>query len=171
MEIENKIPKSFNDWREARRFRALELKEKGWTQTRIAEALGVTPGAVSQWFKAVREQGVAALYSRKGGGPKPKLKEGQLERLPKLLAKGPEAYGFRGAVWTRRRVGTIIKQEFGVAYSDTHVGRLLDEIGWSRQKPVERAEQRDEDAIADWQEETFPELKKKASPRSAPSSL
>jgi transposase len=171
MEIENKIPKSFNDWREARRFRALELKEKGWTQTRIAEALGVTPGAVSQWFKAVREQGLAALYSRKGGGPKAKLKEGQLERLPKLLAKGPEAYGFRGAVWTRRRVGTIIKQEFGVAYSDTHVGRLLDEIGWSRQKPVERAEQRDEDAIADWQEETFPELKKKASPRSAPSSL
>jgi len=171
METENKIPKSFKDWREARRFRAWELKEKGWTQTQIAEALGVTSGAVSQWFKAVREQGLAALYSRKGGGPKPKLREEQMERLPELLAKGPEAYGFRGAVWTRRRVGTVIKQEFGVAYSDTHVGRLLGEIGWSRQKPVERAEQRDEAAIADWHEETFPELKKKASPRSALSSL
>jgi transposase len=60
-------------------------------------------------------------------------------------------------------VGAVIKQEFGMAYSDTHVGRLLDKIGWSRQKPVERAEQRDEEAIAEWREETFPELKKKPS--------
>jgi len=159
----DKIPKTFKDWREARRFRAWELKQRGWAQTRIAEALGVTPGAVSQWFKAVREHGLAALYSRKGGGPKPGLSEAQLERLPELLAKGPEAYGFRGEVWTRRRVGSVIQQEFGMAYSDTHVGRLLDKIGWSRQKPVERAEQRDEEAIAEWREETFPELKKKPS--------
>jgi len=39
------------DWREGRRFRAWELREKGWTQQRIAEALGVTQGAVSQWLK------------------------------------------------------------------------------------------------------------------------
>ena len=61
-------------------------------------------------------------------GPKPKLSEGQLERLPELLAKGPEAYGFRGKVWTRRRVGSVIQQEFGIAYSDTHVGRLLSKL-------------------------------------------
>lgn len=167
----DKIPKTFKDWREARRFRAWELKQKGWTQTRIAEALGVSPGAVSQWFKAVREQGLAALYSRKGGGPKPKLSEAQLGRLPELLARGPEAYGFRGEVWTRRRVGSVIQQEFGIAYSDTHVGRLLDKIGWSRQKPVERAEQRDEEAIAEWREETFPGLKKKPPQKAAPWSL
>jgi transposase len=167
----DKIPKTFKDWREARRFRAWELKQEGWTQTRIAEALGVTPGAVSQWFKAVREQGLAALYSRKGGGPKPRLSEDQLERLPELLAQGPEAYGFRGEVWTRRRVGSVIQQEFGIAYSDTHVGRLLDKIGWSRQKPVERAGQRDEEAIAEWREETFPELEKKPPQKAAPWSL
>ena len=171
MEEENKVPRSFKDWREARRFRAWELKQKGWTQTRIAEALGVTSGAVSQWLKAVREHGLEALYSHKGGGPKPRLSAGQLERLPELLAKGSEAYGFRGDVWTRRRVGTVIKQEFGVTYSDAHVGRLLIKIGWSRQKPVERAEQRDEDAIADWRAETFPELKEKPPRRSVLLSL
>jgi transposase len=160
-EKKHKIPKTFKDWREARRFRAWQLKQEGWTQTRIAEALGVTPGAVSQWFKAVEEQGLEALHSRKGGGPKPKLSKEQLNRLPELLARGPEAYGFRGDVWTRRRVGRVIQQTFGVTYSDTHVGRLLDKIGWSRQKPVERAEQRDEETIAQWREETFPELKKK----------
>ena len=36
-----------SDWREARRFRAFELKQDGWKQTDIAEALGVSEGAVS----------------------------------------------------------------------------------------------------------------------------
>jgi transposase len=169
MDSKQEIPRTFSDWREARRFRAWELKQKGWNQTRIAEALGVTSGAVSQWFTAVREGGLAALRSRKGGGPKPRLSEGQLQRLPELLARGPEAYGFRGDVWTRARVRAVIKREFGVTYSIEHVGRLLSKIGWSRQKPIERASQRDEEEIARWHEETWPELEKKPSASNAPS--
>jgi transposase len=167
MDNKHEIPRTFSDWREARRFRAWELKQKGWSQTRIAEALGVTPGAVSQWLAAVREGGLAALRSRKGGGPKPRLAEEQLQRLPELLARRPEAYGFRGDVWTRARVRAVIKREFGVTYSIEHVGRLLSKVGWSRQKPVERASQRDEEEIARWHEETWPELEKKPSARGA----
>lgn len=36
------------DWREGRRLRAWELIEAGLSQKKVAEALGVTPGAVSQ---------------------------------------------------------------------------------------------------------------------------
>jgi transposase len=154
-------PKTFSNWREARRYRAWELKQKGWTQTQIAEALGVTCGAVSQWFKIVREKGLNGLRSQKGGGPRPRLTEQQLQGLPELLERGSEAYGFRGEVWTRARVGAVIKQEYGISYSDRHVGRMLHKIGWSLQKPVERASQRDEAAIARWSTETWPELKKK----------
>jgi transposase len=39
------------DWREGRRLRAFELKEAGWSQKQIAQALGVSKGAVSQWMK------------------------------------------------------------------------------------------------------------------------
>jgi transposase len=85
----------------------------------------------------------------------------QLERLPALLSAGPEAHGFRGDVWTRARVGTVIKKEYGVSYSDGHVGRLLRRVGWSLQKPEERADQRDEEAVERWQEETWPALKKR----------
>ena len=167
MDNKREIPRTFGDWREARRFRAWELKQKGWNQARIAEALGVTAGAVSQWFTLVREGGLAALRSRKGGGPKPRLSEEQLQCLPELLARKPEAFGFRGDVWTRPRVRAMIKLEFDVTYSVEHVGRLLSKIGWSRQKPVERASQRDEEEIARWDEETWPELEKKPSRSSA----
>ena len=76
------------------------------------------------------------------------------------MAAGAEAYGFRGAVWTRQRVAQVIHREFGVRYHPAHVSRLLRAIGWSRQKPIQRASQRDEAAIRAWQEERFPELKK-----------
>ena len=41
------------------------------------------------------------MHSRKGGGPKPRLEETEIRRLPELLAPGPQAYGFRGNAWTR----------------------------------------------------------------------
>ena len=48
-------------WREARRFRAWELKQQGWPQPLTAAALGVTPGAVSQWLKRAADGGVETL--------------------------------------------------------------------------------------------------------------
>jgi transposase len=38
----------------------------------------------------------------------------ELQRLPEFLERGPAAYGFRGAVWTRARVRKVIQEEFGV---------------------------------------------------------
>jgi predicted transcriptional regulator len=66
--MDKKRKKRPRDWREARRLRAWELKEKGWKQKDIAEALGVSEGAVSQWLRTVREAGVEALQSRRRGG-------------------------------------------------------------------------------------------------------
>jgi len=82
-------------------------------------------------------------------------------RLPEVLAQGPEAYGFRGAVWTRARVAEVIRREFGVTYDPAHVGRILRACGWSLQKPARRAQQRDEEAIQAWQEQRWPEVEKK----------
>jgi transposase len=156
------------DWREARRSRAWELKQKGWKQKDIAEGLGVSKGAVSQWFKKAEREGVAALRKRKGGGPKPRLSAEQLNQLPILLRQGAEHFGFRGAVWTRARVASLIQQTFGVRYSLTHIGWLLEKIGWSSQKPVTRARQRDEVAIERWRSETWFEVQKKPNRRDVP---
>ena len=164
----NKHPK---DWREARRIQAWRLKEKGWQPSNIADALGVTRGAVSQWFNRAKTDGVEALYSRKSSGRPPELHADKLEQLPALLAKGAEAYGFRGDFWTRPRVATVIKKAFGVSYTPQHVGNLLRKIGWSRQKPVERASQRNEVAIERWRTAKWAETKKKPKQKSALSSL
>ena len=148
------------DWREARRLRAWELKRRGWPQQTIAAALGVTPGAVSQWLKRAAEGGVEALRNRVRRGPTPRLTPEQRARIPEVLARGAEAYGFVGDVWTTARVAAVIEREFGVGYHPAHVSRLLRMIGWSVQRPIRRATQRDEAAIAAWYAERWPALKK-----------
>jgi DNA-binding transcriptional regulator LsrR (DeoR family) len=45
-------------WKEERRKRAWALYQTGWKQKYIAEALGVTRGAVSQWNKCGRAGGI-----------------------------------------------------------------------------------------------------------------
>jgi transposase len=158
------------EWREGRRLRAWALKLKGWSQQAIAEALGVTAGAVSQWMRRGREGGVEALKRRVAPGPTPKLRAEQRAQVPLLLAQGAEAFGFRGDVWTAKRVATVIRREFGVRYHPNHVGKLLRAANWSVQKPMTRASQRNEAEIEAWRTERWPALKKGLTRRGEPSS-
>ncbi len=147
--------------RQWRRLRAWHLHQRGWPQVRIAEALGVTEGAVSQWFKRARDGGEQALLHRKPPGSTARLTPEQRTQLRALLDQGAPAFGFRGEVWTCPRVAQLIRRQFGVSYHRAHVFKLLRSLGLSPQKPVRRATQRDESAIETFRTEQGPELGKK----------
>lgn len=149
--------------------RAWEVHEQGWSQRAIAEALGVTPGAVSQWLSRARRGGVPALRRQRVAGRPTKLTAEHRATLPGLLAPGAEAFGFRGQVWTAKRVAAAIHRMFGVTYHPAHVSRLLHQLGLSVQPPVRRASQRDEAALRRWHDERWPALKKKPATKDAPS--
>ena len=142
--MEKILSSQASNWREGRRLRAFELKEQGWKQKHIAQALGVTEGAVSQWMKRAREQGVEGLRHNPPPGATPRLSEDQRARVPELLAQGAQAHGFRGEAWTCERVAIVIRREFGVSYHPAHVSRLLKALRHSLQKPQRRANQREE---------------------------
>ena len=152
--MDNSLSKEATDWREGRRLRAFELKREGWSQQRVAEALGVSKGAVSQWMKRARQGGgVQALKRQPAPGARPRLSEEQRAKMAELLERGAEAHGFRGEVWTCARVAEVIRREFGVVYHPAHVSRLLKALRQSLHKPKRRANQRDEEAIERWKEQ------------------
>jgi len=159
MEASDFIP---HDWREWRRLRALHLKQQGWYQRAIAEALGASEETVSRWLARARHGGREALLAHPAPGHPPKLSDFQKHLIPEFLWHGPEAYGFRGQVWTRARIARVIEEEFGVRYHKGHVGRLLQELRWTPQVPIRRAIQRDEEAIRRWRDEAWPELQRQA---------
>jgi transposase len=90
------------------------------------------------------------------------LSDKQKERLVRILLKGPCAAGFETDLWTCSRVAKVIQNTFGVRYHPDHVWKILKSLGWSCQKPERRARERDEEAIAGWRREIWPELKKSA---------
>lgn len=147
--------------KEERRRHAIKLKQAGWKQRAIAEAMNVTEAAVSRWVKRHDEDGEVGLQCRRHLGAASRLSVEQKSLIPEYLSHGAESYGFGGAVWTCARVATVIEREFDVRYDKSQVSRILKELKWTCQKPIERASQRDEHAITVWKTQTWFELKKK----------
>jgi transposase len=97
-----------------------------------------------------------------------RLSAEQKAELVRRLEQGAEAQGFLGDVWTTKRVASLIQQAFGVQYHPAHMSRLLRELGWSVQKPIRRATQRNDAAIRAWWSERWPALFAKPKASSVP---
>ena len=154
-------PTRFYDWREWRRFRAVELARLGWVHRDIAAALGVSEAAVSQWLACARKAGTDGLVAHPHGGHV-KLTPEQQRLVPDFLWHGAEAYGFRGDVWTCARIAKVLRWEFGLSFHKDHVSRMLKAMGWTPQIPITRAIQRNEEEIERWRTETWPKLRSRA---------
>jgi putative transposase len=147
--------------REQVRSRAADLIDAGHSNIEIAEMLRVTPKSVSLWKAQYRRSGREGLASKGHGGRQPYLTDEQVAGLAAALDEGPAAHGYQDDQrWTLARIRDLIHEMFRVRYKDVStVARLLDRAGYSWQAPTRRAAERDEQAIAAWREESWPEIK------------
>lgn len=146
--------------RELVRLQAAGLFAEGVSSVEIAGRLRVTAKSVRAWRRAWSEGGVDALASKGPGGAVCRLDPGQLDLLRARLDDGPAASGWRDDQrWTLARVSELIYELFRVRYTLRGVSYLLHRIGYSPQVPAHRAMGRDEQAIADWREETWTRVK------------
>jgi putative transposase len=141
--------------RETVRLQAAEMFEQGDTNAMVARTLRVTERSVERWRRAWREGGTTALAS-KGPPSRPKLSPAQFARLEAELERGPLAHGFADQRWTLMRIKTLIGRMFHIGYTVPGVWLLLRRNGWSCQRPVRRAIERDEAAIEVWKTEVWP---------------
>jgi transposase len=155
---------------EQRRLKAARLLEQGVHQSEVARRVGVHRQSVSRWAWQLEEAGRAGLKRAGRAGRKPKLSAADLKRIEQRLKQGPEVLGYTTSLWTSQRVAHLIEQECGVQYSSTHVWRILKQLGWSCQRPVGRALERDEQAIRRWKKQRWPALKKTLPGSNKPSS-
>src|SRR6266513_113437 len=61
--------------------------------------------------------------------------------------------------WTLGRIKTLIGKLFHVGYTPEGVWKLMRRHGWSCQVPVRQALERDEEAVAVWKAEVWPDIK------------
>lgn len=153
---------------EVRRREGMRLLGKGVPQAEVARRVGVCRQTASNWA-AARHAGARAWKNKPLGRPAA-LAGAERRRLAKILVKGPLASGFATEVWTLSRVAQVIDREFGVQYSIVNVWHILRAMGFSCQRPVVQATERNEQAIAQWKTKRWPALKKKPGEREGKSS-
>jgi transposase len=159
--------------REAVRLVGMRMLANGRGTREIMDSLHICADTVYVWRRRLEDSGgdpeAAAADAPRSGRPQ-KLSTTQKEELQRILLSGAESAGFDGDLWTLPRVQRVIHDRFAVDFHVDHLGRLLHAIGFSPQKPVLRAVQRDEDEIRKFRDETWPSLVKKGAQRT-PSSF
>lgn len=106
-----------------------------------------------------RGHGLKALRSSKATGRPRKLTLAQERQVLRWInGKRPDQYGFDFGLWTRQIVQELLLTRFAVRLSLASIGALLARLGLTAQKPLQRAYQRDPEAVAKWKSETFPAI-------------
>lgn len=146
---------------EDRRLEGYKLLIQGVHQSEVARQLGVGRQSVSRWAAAIKKEGQKGLYKAGRAGRKPRLSEADLEKIKTKLVQGAEASGYLTGLWTVPRVRELIRETTGQTYHTGHVWRILRGLGWSPQKPIGRAIERNEEEILRWKKKVWPNLKKK----------
>jgi len=140
---------------------AISLLNGGLLPHEVARRLDVNRRTVRKWKSLYRRRGKPALRARPVSGRPLKLAATTRERLRRLLIKGAGACGFETDLWTCPRVARVIRREYGVDYHPDHIGRLLHGLGFTPQKAMRQARERDEKGVRKWMRTTWEATKKK----------
>lgn len=148
------------------RLRALRGIELGYSEVELADLLGVCHETISRWWTAYVADGLHALPGGRTGRPHGSgrfLSDQQAQRIKaRIDFHAPEEVGIPHALWTRRAVRDLIRNEFGIDLAERTVGLYLRRWGYSSKRPARHAREQDPDAVEEWLLETYPAIEAQA---------
>src|SRR5690348_7465854 len=141
------------------------MLDDGLPADAIKAALKLSRTTYFQWKRAYEARGPEGLTVRPIPGGTPKLTDQQTSQLfGWLVGRDPRQFQFDFALWTRRIVRDLIRQQFDVEMTPQGVGLLLRRLGLSPQRPLYRAYQQNPEAVRRVEGGTVP-----GDPRTGPS--
>ena len=146
---------------DALRQRVMRAVAGGTSQAEAARVFGVSRQSVNAWQRRWRAGGTRALRSRPRGRPRQiQLQPYQAATTVRVITdRCPEQVKLPFALWTREAVRDFIARRWGVRFSVWTVGRYLRHWGFSPQKPLRRAYERDPEATRRWVEQKYPAIR------------
>ena len=137
----------------------------GMKQVEAANLFRASLRAVNKWVALDKLGGLRALKAKRRGRRTGEgaLNDKQAARIYQLiLGKMPDQLKLPFYLWTRAAVAQLIEREFAIAVSLSTVGRYLKAWGLSAQRPVRRAYERNDAAIAAWLKQVYPAIARQA---------
>lgn len=146
---------------EERRMAAAQLLQaRELSEADIARTLGVSRAAVTQWKQRLAQAGLSGLQQRRPSGRAPRLNDTQWDQLLQVLQRGAGAAGFDTERWTLPRLVVVVERTFGIRYHGSALSRALHARGWSPQRPLPRATERDDALVDAWLKRDWPRIKR-----------
>lgn len=142
---------------EQRRLQAGRYFNQGKTAYFIEKHFDVSSTTAREWRTRWQNGTLQAGHQ----GNTSKLTLAQKKDVARRILKGPRAVGYTTELWTLSRITDLIKKTQAVHYEPRSVWHLLHAIGFSCQKPVRRAKERNERAIRVWVQTEWPKLQKR----------
>ena len=142
------------------RIQGILMSLDGHTAGEIAHHLKVHRSTVPLWIDQWNRYGQKGLWEEHRSGRPSGLSPEEREKLCDILDSGPTAYGLETGIWTSPLVRHIIAEEFEQQYHAGHVRKLLQQLGYSMQRPTTRLVQADPEQHRKWVRYTYPNLKK-----------
>lgn len=138
--------KKEKDARAKTRLQVLILRRQNYTQSEIAMMVRVTQGTVSNICRRFIKEGWNSIYDKPRDGRPSRLTPQQKSSLRELLShEFVEGEIRRG--WQTKDVINLVKEKFGVKYSQRKVRDLLYELKMSWKVPRPEHKNRDEKAV------------------------
>ena len=103
------------------------LLGKGWSVSKVAEALMIDRETVRNHYKRYRNGGLDALLKNGAGGSEPMLSEKQQQALDQHLQENLYV--------TAKEIAHHVQQAWGVSYSESGIAQLLQRLGYVYKKP------------------------------------
>ena len=144
---------------------AVERVREGERASSVICSYGFNRTTIYKWLAVVSSpgKGLNALHWRPATGrPRTLTPRQEKQVFAWVNGKDPRQYGLDFGLWTRAMIASLIEQKLAVHLGLTAVGELLAKLGLTPQKPLERAYQRDPEAIERWQRETYPAIARAA---------
>ena len=147
------------NWREGRSAR-LETAPEGLETTSYLRGIRSNPRGSQPVAEASQGRGRGRLTPPSPSwGSTPSL-SGTASPIASAIIPGSRSLGFTGRCVHPAQNRHLDPRPVQSLYDPSQVGRILKASGWSWQKPVHRASQRDEKVIRQWREERWPQIKK-----------
>src|SRR6201998_1868209 len=147
------------------RMMAVERVRDGERPPSVVASFGFHRTTIYKWLNAASQPGVGlkALHARPATGRPRSLTPRQRHQVFRWInGKDPRQYGLDFGLWTRSVVADLIERKLGIRLGLTAVGELLATLNLTPQKPLQRAYQRDPEAIERWRRETYPAIARQA---------
>jgi len=141
------------------------IRDEGLSKAEAARVFCVSRTSVHNWVRLHEQCGEDGLTPGRPGRPRGggRLQGWQAATIVNLITdRCPEQLRLPFALWTREAVRDLIRMKFGVGYSLGMIGRLLHRWGFTPQKPVTRAYERNDEAIRRWLKHEYPALRRRA---------